>query len=340
MTIFFHHTAAPLGLRRLDAVIQEIDFLQYHFQGRTVLLRPRLRAKIPFPRALFGFQHLPWLRRQESGVDFHHVFNPDLYLFPVLKWLKRPIIYSPVAGVSKTGIDPPLSLKRHIEWIVVNNRRDWERLQRLGFHNLRLIPPGFDRSRFTVSRPPLGDRLNVLVGSSPWNLSQFQSKGVDTLLAAAQKMSNLRLVFLWRGFFVKEMEKRIKAAGVTDQVELINEAVDVNRVLAGVHAGIVLAERTTLVKGYPNSLMEALAAGKPILVSRCIAMADLVEETGCGLVFNDNSLDEVVQGFQNLKDGYREYQEKALEVGRDRFSLSEALEGYRDLYGAMQQTRP
>jgi glycosyltransferase involved in cell wall biosynthesis len=337
MKILFHHTAVPVGVRRFDAVVQEIDFLLNHFQGETVFLRPRIRAIFPFPRFFFGFQALHWLRRKEGEVDFHHIFNPDLYLFPILKWLKRPIIYSPVAGVSKTGKPPSLSLNRYIDWIVVNNRRDWENLHRLGFHNLRLIPPGFDRSGFAPSRMPITDRLIVLVGSAPWNMGQFQTKGVDTLLAAARKIPDLKLVFLWRGLLLPEMKKRIAAAGLRDRVELINEAVDVKRVLAGAHASVVLADRTTLVKGYPHSLMEALAAGKPVLLSRCIAMADLVEETGCGLVFNDNSLDEVVQGFHNLRTRYREYQDKAFEVGRDRFSLSEALEGYRSLYGAVMQ---
>ena len=339
MNILFHHTAVPVKVRRFDAVVQEIDFLRSHFPGEMISLRPRLRSIIPFPRFFFGFQSLRWLRHQERAVDFHHVFNPDLYLFPVLKWLKRPVIYSPVAGLSKTGKPPSLSLNRYIDWIVVNSRRDWESLHRLGFNNLRLIPPGFDRSGFTASRLPISDRLILLVGSAPWTVSQFRSKGVDTLLAAARKVSSLKLVFLWRGYHVEEMKKRVKAAGLTDQVELINEAVEVNRVLAGVHAAIVLADRATLVKGYPHSLMESLAAGKPILVSRCIAMAELVEETGCGLVFNDNALENVVQGIQNLRTGYREYQERALLVGRDRFFLSETLKGYRELYAVVKRTR-
>jgi glycosyltransferase involved in cell wall biosynthesis len=338
MNILFHHTAVPADLPRLDAVMQEIDFLQRHFRGQTVWLRPRLRAFLPFPRYFFGFQTLRWLRSQEGEVDFHHVFNPDLYLFPVLTWLKRPIIYSPVAGLSKSGRTPAPSLKRRLAWIVVNNRRDWESLQELGFSRVRLIPPGFDRSAFTPSPPPSDKRLILLVGSAPWNLSQFNTKGVDTLLAAVGQIPDLKLIFLWRGIHGREMEKKVIRAGVGDRVELIQGAVDVNRVLAGVHAGIVLADRPTLVKAHPNSLMEALAAGRPILISRCIAMADLAEETGCGVVLDDNSLAEVVRGIQILRAGYGEYQQKALAVGRERFSPAISLEGYRDLYAAVQRT--
>jgi len=51
----------------------------------------------------------------------------------------------------------------------------------------------------------------------------------------------------------------------------------VNKTLVSVHAAITLADREGIIKVYPHSLLDALAAGKPVLVSRAIPMADYVE---------------------------------------------------------------
>ena len=44
------------------------------------------------------------------------------------------------------------------------------------------------------------------------------------------------------------------------------------------------ASNPAIIRSYPHSLMESLAAGKPVIVSRQIPMADYVQRMGCGTV--------------------------------------------------------
>jgi glycosyltransferase involved in cell wall biosynthesis len=102
--------------------------------------------------------------------------------------------------------------------------------------------------------------------------------------------------------------------------------------LSGVHAGIVLADRSTLVKAYPNSLLECLAAGRPILVSRSIALSDLVEETKCGLVLEGLNAEEVIAKITELRDTYEEYSPRTRRMLADHFAPEAMIRGYENIY--------
>ena len=97
-------------------------------------------------------------------------------------------------------------------------------------------------------------------------------------------MRDVRLVFLWRGVLLPELVARVRRFEVSERVEILRDRVDVSEVLARVHAAVVLAGQPGLVRAYPHSLLEALAAGRPVLVSDGNPMAEYVRATGCGRV--------------------------------------------------------
>ena len=110
-----------------------------------------------------------------------------------------------------------------------------------------------------------------MVASAPWTVAQFASKGVDVLLDTAVANPNLRLTFLWRGVLFAEMMQKVTAMNLADRVTVINEQVDVNQMLATVHGTINLAAHSEIIKAYPHSLLDSLAAGKPVLVDKPLA---------------------------------------------------------------------
>jgi glycosyltransferase involved in cell wall biosynthesis len=171
-----------------------------------------------------------------------------------------------------------------------------------------------------------------MVGSAPWTTAQFRSKGVDALLEAAKRAPSLHLVFLWRGVLFDEMEKRIRQMGLTEQVTLLNKVVDVNQILAGVHASITLAESPGIIKAFPHSLLDSLAAGKPVLVSQAIPMADYVQSSDCGTVVAEVTADAILKAVGQLEGHYGILQKIAQQVGQRDFTQSMMLTSYQRLY--------
>lgn len=330
MKILYHLTILPPRLPEAEALSQEIKALSENFGGELVYLNPNQHSPVYLPRFLFGFQKLRELRRRETSFNLHHLYNPDAFPFPVARFLRRPVVYTISSGVS--GRRPNVNFFRSMSAVAVSDQRSLSRLQEWGIDNSVLVQPGIATGRFSYSPIPLGADIKLMVGSAPWTRGQFRTKGVDALLEAAQQNSHLKLVFLWRGVLAEEIERRVRRMNLDSQVTILDRLVDVNQILARVHASVVLAADPGIVKAYPHSLLESLAAGKPVLISRAIPMADYVEETGCGLVVDHITATAVLETIEMLINQYRILQESARLVGRRDFSQQAMIASYRRVY--------
>ncbi len=332
MTIRYHLTAPPPAFSQTDAVYQDVAALQSRFGGTAVHLYPFKRAGIRLPRMFYGWQHLTELRSSESSIDLHHLFANQLYAYPLFYYLHKPVVYSIVASVQAQMLRSLPKLFSFARMIVVSNQRDLLTLQKWGFKNCVHVRPGIAVDHFVTQ--PLYDEspFTILAGSAPWTNAQFKRKGFDALLNVAKAMPNVRLILLWRGTLFDEIQERVRYHDLTHRVEIINEEVDVNKVLASAHAAIVLADKADLVKSYPHSLIEALAAGKPVLISNTIPMADYVTENGCGQVLENLSVTVLKKGIHAMIDNYTDQQAAALRVGQRDFSLTRMLDQYNGLY--------
>jgi glycosyltransferase involved in cell wall biosynthesis len=151
-------------------------------------------------------------------------------------------------------------------------------------------------------------------------------------LSAAKQSPNLQLVFLWRGVLAEEMERRVRRMNLEKQVVVLNKQVDVNEILASVHASITLAASPAIVRSYPHSLMDSLAAGKPILVSRAIPMSDYVERTGCGKVVESVTPESILTAVEALAHQYEDLQKTAQQVGQRDFAQQAMIASFQKVY--------
>ena len=330
MNVLYHLSTLPPKMPRAEALWQEISALRGRFGGDVVYVNPNQRFPLHIPRLLFGFHVLKDLRRREAGVHLHHFYNPDLFPFPYLRMLRRPVLYFVTCGVG--GRRPNVAFFSSLAAVAVSDERSLKRLASWGLGNTGLLRPGIDTSRFTHTPLPLRSEIRLMVGSAPWTQGQFRTKGVDALLSAAQRAPHLKLVFLWRGVLAEEMERRVRRMGLDGQVTVLNEQVDVNQVLAGVHASVTLATAPGIVKSYPHSLLDSLAAGKPVLVSRAIPMSDYVEETGCGRVVEKVTPADILTATEALARGYESAQRVACKVGQQDFSQESMIVSFHRLY--------
>ena len=330
MNILYHLTVLPPRMPEAEAMSQEISALRAHFGGDLVFINPNQHAPIYIPRLLFGFHKLNHLRIREASVQAHQLYNPDPFPFPILRLLRRPVIYTLSCGVEARR--PNVPFFRALAAITVSDERSFKRLRSWGLDNSYLVHPGIDKSRFTFSPLRLRSEVRLMVGSAPWTRDQFRTKGVDALLLAAQESPSLHLVFLWRGVLAEEMERRVRRMNLEKQVAVLNKRVDVNKVLADVHASITLATDPTLVRSYPHSLMDSLAAGKPILVSQAIPMSDYVEQTGCGKVVESVTPTDILSAVEALAHKYEDLQKTAQQVGQRDFGQEGMLDSYQKVY--------
>lgn len=328
-----YHIPSPRPARpECDAVVQEIEALRAKNGGETLYVHPSEYTRVPLPRVLFGMWNLRELRTREAAVAVHHIYNPDLYPYPYLRFLQKPIVYSVAAGFASHRRIPIAYFSNVIARTVVSDVDSERRLRTAGLRNVCLAPPGVSLSRFRFVPNEPSDTLVLLVGSAPWTRKQFDVKGVDALLDVAARLPSLRLVFLWRGHLLSELVARVQRLGLQARVEIIDEVVNVDQVLARVHAAVVLVKDAAVVKAYPHSLLEALAAGRPVLISRQLPLAAWVEREQCGVVIDRVEPERIVAALAHLRAEYRNMQSRARRAGQAAFPIEATLSAYRGVY--------
>jgi glycosyltransferase involved in cell wall biosynthesis len=134
-----------------------------------------------------------------------------------------------------------------------------------------------------------------------------------------------------------EVRQRITRTGIGAQVTLINETVDVNATLATVHAAAIFATTPGIIKAYPHSLLNALAAGKPVLLNAAIAMSDYVNSQACGVVAQAVTPDALMAALATLRTNYDNYANNAQRVGQRDFTEAAALNAITTIYARARQ---
>lgn len=315
-----------------DAVFQETAILRSKFGGKELILFPFLKASSALPRFLYGWNKVLQLTRLQNEISINHIFSPGLYYYPILKFLKKPIVYSVTAAIQDVHLLGNLDRFTDLDRIILNNERDFNKLSSKGFTNVSMIRPAIEAGSLKKHTLPFDSEFVLLMASAPWEVSQFSSKGVKLLLETCSKIPSLKLILLWRGRLLNELNRLISHFNVSERVEVINERVDIQNVMKRANATVLVAESPELVKSYPHSLLESLACAKPVIISSNIAMADYIHDNECGVVMEEFNFEGFSKALQILKVGYIQYCLNAGRIGINDFTIDRMVEEYKGVY--------
>jgi glycosyltransferase involved in cell wall biosynthesis len=116
----------------------------------------------------------------------------------------------------------------------------------------------------------------------------------------------------------RSIDEAIRAAGLGERVRLLGLRTDVWRLM---HRADVLVS-ASVVEGQPNAVLEAMAAGCPIVLSDIPAHREVADET-CALFVDPHSVDSIAEGIANALLDAKASRMRA-ERGCDRVRLSSA----------------
>jgi len=156
--------------------------------------------------------------------------------------------------------------------------------------NIVIIPPGVNTDQFNpVSTNKLRDQarkennLNknelavLFVGSA------FQRKGLDRLLPEIN--GDTRLFVVGKGDKLVKYKRLIKAYGLEKKVVLTGMVKDVKQYYALADI-VVLPSRS---EAFGMSILEGMACGLPVIVTKNCGVADLIEHNKNGLIMKEDS---------------------------------------------------
>jgi len=202
---------------------------------------------------------------------------------------------------------------------------------------LKTIPNGVDLSRFQSARPMNRSELgwngeNVVVGCVA---RLVPGKGHAVLLDAFHRVlgrqPQTRLLLVGEGGERSRLEAQAGALGLNGSVRFLGARADVPRLLAACDV-VTLA---STCEGLPLSILEAMAAGKPVVATRVGCVPQVVHDGLTGLLVPPGDAAALAESLESLvrnQGTRRRLGMQACQLMQSGYSFDRTLEQYEAVY--------
>lgn len=300
------------ALRRIPAALAGCRFDVVHSNSQLGSVAMLLERRWLGRPALMRTAHLP----REWGKN------------TAFRWLFSDLVF-PLTFAATTGVSPEICRR-------LSSRPG----ARLRHRSVAYIPNAMDFDRFAhvaVDRDALRTSLGIptdapVVGSVGRLTAQ---KGYDQLMAAMAallpSLPEARLLLVGDGELRPALEALVKSLGIGDRVVFAGARPDVERVLRAMDVFV----SSSLWEGLPTVMMEAMAAGVPVVATDIRGNSDLVHHGETGWLAPPAQPEAMASQIAHALDAPLECQALAV-AARDQvqrlYSMSAVAGRFADLY--------
>lgn len=327
----------------MEAIASEVALLRRHFRPsvswglthRRWILLSRERGYCVHPRLHLLFRFAT--RLLESAFDIHHVFGSLGDWFYLNRPRRQPTVLTVAAG------GPPVErhLLERVDQFVVEYPQAREELERIGIDSrrVRLIFPPVNLEKFSPAPAP-GGPFTVLFASSPEEPTWLEARGIPQILDAAALLPAMHFRFLWRPWGTSEAKMRqwIAERGLSNVELLVGRWEDMAAQYRASHVCVAPFTDTERAKPAPNSIVESLACGRPVVVTEKVGLANLIVEGKAGLVCLATG-EALASHLKRLQADWSEYSAAARKTAERWFGVEQFLSAYRQVYDDVLSSR-
>ena len=147
-----------------------------------------------------------------------------------------------------------------------------------------------------------------------------EGKGIDVLLDAAREIPDAVFLIIGGGAKEEEWHALAESKGVASRVRWAGYRTDVDTLLAGCD----VFAHPSLSDAFPTVLLEAMAAGLPIVASNVGGIPEIVEPEQTGLLVPAGDAGALTAALRRIlrdRDTARRMGDRARSVARERFSI-------------------
>ncbi|MGH7918512.1 MAG: glycosyltransferase, partial [Candidatus Dormibacteraceae bacterium] len=295
-----------------------------------------------------------WLYRDRAAVDILHAlitFRPSLLKEVAL--LALPLVRrSRLVVTCPSGRHLPLRLLRRAAATVAISRWTEQALAGAGLANVRRIPPGIDLRWFWPGTTVEGTRrlgldlAPTLLFAGHYDEGGGLDAAIEVLRRLRLRVPSLRLLTAMRTRPSRadrrrrtESEAHIRALGLEDVVVPLGDRADIRSAIWASAAVLFQPVTLGIKMDLPMVLLEALACGRPIVVSATESLGELADGSGAVTIGPADStatlhhLERLLTG----DDYARSCARSARALAERRYSVEEMVNAYEDLYHDLQE---
>ncbi|MEW5947368.1 MAG: glycosyltransferase family 4 protein [bacterium] len=301
-------------------------------------------------------------RRRYDILHAHLALAPALAAALAAKILKKPCIVKigntgerfdllTLKNTFTAGPAMARSLARSASAFIATSAAAAEHLLEFGVprESVRLIPNGVEilppRESPTcpagqTSLPQLKSRLGlppdrlVVLFAGTLHKKKNTLRLLDACAALKDRRNGFLLVILGDGAMRRELEKKIASTGLREHCWIMGFVTNVEHWLAAADAFVL----PSLVEGFPNALLEAMAAGLPCAASDLPGCRELISNGDNGLLFDPLDTADVARKIAELLDDpnlRKRLGDAARAAAREKFSIAAVADSYVSLYNSL-----
>jgi glycosyltransferase involved in cell wall biosynthesis len=266
----------------------------------------------------------------ERRFDINHVYTGlgDWHFLSVLG--RRPIVMT----ITQRGGPSDPSLLKKVAHVVAESDSLGDEAHAAGVARERIsvMYPGVDLEDFPlVPPPPAAGSWKCVFASSPENTSEVHTKGLDLLVELARQEPSFELTVLWRPFGPASDEAlRTVRANCPPNVHFeVGRAERIQAFYERAHFSV--APFRTVGKPCPNSVIEALAMGRPGLVSNYTDLGGVLEREQAGVRFSP-TIEDLRRAYHDLCRRYVTLQAASRACAERHFNLDAVIQHYARVY--------
>ena len=245
---------------------------------------------------------------QEEGIQLLHThgYKADLYGYVAARRSRKPIVatcHNWVGGTAALGIYNHLdrmALKRFHGLAAVSDSVA-QRLLASGVpaRKIRTIANGIDVQTFERASP--SPELNFDGSKVVGMVARLDlQKGFEYLLRAARELCGafpgLKVVIVGEGPDRTAIENMIQRFGLQSNVILVGQRPDMPEIYAAMDVFVL----PSLNEGLPMTILEAMAASKPVIATRVGAIPKVIQDGETGLLVDPGDTDGVRNALARL----------------------------------------
>jgi adenylyl-sulfate kinase len=284
-----------------------------------------------------------------KGTSVVHSFDfySNLMLIPSAKWSRIPVVIGSQRqlGDRLTRLQSAAQIGAfHLcDRIVCNSCAAGQRLIQSGLSEGKVvvIPNGlpaeaFERLQPVLRRQPGRVRISYV---ARMNDPAKNHRGfLRTAARLASRFPSIEIVLVGDGPLRSGLEEPSRQLGLGDRIRFLGERRDMAAILASVDISVLFSFSESM----PNVILEAMAAGVPVVASRVGGAPEVIRDRETGILVKSGDEEELARAIGTLVEQPSlrlEYGRRGRQLAQDNFRMERVSRRYEELYTSVLEEK-
>jgi L-malate glycosyltransferase len=309
------------------------DIAEFHLDGSFFNLRAK-QASLELARHL-----------RAKGTDIVHSFDfySNMMLIPTARWSRVPVVIGSQRQIgdrlTRFQSAAQAIAFRMCDRVVCNSQAAAERLTHQGLSKAKItiIPNGLPKAAFDSVSAVLPRRPGQVRIAYVARMNDSVKNHRGFLQAAARlayRCPSVEFALVGDGPLRPGLEKLAADLGLEGRACFLGERHDMTSILASVDVSVLFSFSESM----PNVILEAMAAGVPVVASCVGGNPEVVRDKATGLLVKAGDQEQLVEALMTLvehPDLRFEYGQRGKRLAEEQFLMDRIARRYEELYKSL-----